>query len=151
MMTCNACKQQQSHLISTCLQLEHKHTQISLEIFCEFHTQNLQFNFVKSKYESLSCWFSSCFICVKAFQSIVCCYTILFHAHHHCIFLHNFFFPILFVVSMVFKVLCAFWWAKISIMVFQLYTTNLFYFIFVARVMAMVTFEFLLWRHRWWW
>jgi hypothetical protein len=33
---------------------------------------------------------------------------------------------------------------KISIMVFELYTTNLFYFIFVARVMAMVTFEFLL-------
>jgi hypothetical protein len=91
-MTCNACKQWQSHLISTCLQLEHKHTQISLEIFCGFHTQSLQFTFVKSKYETLSCWFSSCFIFVKAFQSIVCCYTILFHARHHCIFYAQFFF-----------------------------------------------------------
>lgn len=31
---------------------------------------------------------------------------------------------------------------KISIMVFELCTTNLFYFIFVARVLAMVTSEF---------
>lgn len=126
-MTCNACKQRQSHLISTCLQLEHKHTQISLEIFCEFHTQNLQFNFVKSKYETLSCWFSLCFICIKTFWSIVCCYIILFHTHHHCIFLHNFFFQ---------SYLLFLWFSrsfvqfdavhKISIIMFELYTTNLF-------------------------